>query len=53
LVAGALSMAAGEDVSVSSQSDTEKGRAAVRVTFWRAFDLALTMGIGKLFGTVV
>jgi VIT1/CCC1 family predicted Fe2+/Mn2+ transporter len=28
-------------------------RATVRVTFWGAFALALTAGIGKLFGTVV
>ena len=28
-------------------------RATVRVTFWGALALALTAGIGKLFGTVV
>jgi VIT1/CCC1 family predicted Fe2+/Mn2+ transporter len=28
-------------------------RATIRVTFWGAFALALTAGIGKLFGTVV
>ena len=28
-------------------------RATVRVTFWGAFALALTAGIGKLFGTMV
>ena len=27
-------------------------RATIRVTFWGAFALALTAGIGKLFGTV-
>ena len=28
-------------------------RAAVRVTFWGALAMALTAGIGKLFGTIV
>ncbi len=28
-------------------------RATVRVTFWGALAMALTAGIGKLFGTVV
>jgi VIT1/CCC1 family predicted Fe2+/Mn2+ transporter len=28
-------------------------RATVRVTFWGALALALTAGIGKIFGTVV
>ena len=28
-------------------------RATVRVTFWGAFAMALTAGIGKLFGTVI
>jgi len=28
-------------------------RATVRVTFWGAFALGLTAGIGKLFGAVV
>ena len=28
-------------------------RATVRVTFWGALALAITAGIGKLFGTVV
>ena len=28
-------------------------RATIRVTFWGAFAMALTAGIGKLFGTVV
>ena len=28
-------------------------RATIRVTFWGAFALALTAGIGRLFGTVV
>ena len=28
-------------------------RATVRVTFWGAFALALTAGVGKLFGAVV
>jgi len=28
-------------------------RATIRVTFWGAFALALTAGVGKLFGTVV
>jgi VIT1/CCC1 family predicted Fe2+/Mn2+ transporter len=27
-------------------------RATIRVTYWGAFTLALTAGIGKLFGTV-
>jgi VIT1/CCC1 family predicted Fe2+/Mn2+ transporter len=28
-------------------------RATARVTFWGTFAMALTAGIGKLFGTVV
>ena len=28
-------------------------RATVRVTFWGAFAMALTAGIGRLFGTVL
>jgi VIT1/CCC1 family predicted Fe2+/Mn2+ transporter len=28
-------------------------RATVRVTFWGALAMALTAGIGKIFGTVV
>jgi VIT1/CCC1 family predicted Fe2+/Mn2+ transporter len=28
-------------------------RATVRVTFWGALAMALTAGIGKLFGTIV
>lgn len=28
-------------------------KAAVRVTFWGALAMAITAGIGKLFGTVV
>jgi VIT1/CCC1 family predicted Fe2+/Mn2+ transporter len=28
-------------------------RATLRVTFWGALAMALTAGIGKLFGTVV
>jgi len=28
-------------------------RATARVTFWGAFAMALTAGIGKLFGTVI
>jgi VIT1/CCC1 family predicted Fe2+/Mn2+ transporter len=28
-------------------------RATARVTFWGALALALTAGIGKLFGTIV
>jgi VIT1/CCC1 family predicted Fe2+/Mn2+ transporter len=28
-------------------------RATTRVTFWGAFAMALTAGIGKVFGTVV
>jgi len=58
LVAGAMSMAAGEYVSVSSQSDTEQAdiarerkelseapnvlRATARVTFWGALAMSLT-----------
>ena len=29
------------------------GRATLRVTFWGALAMALTAGVGKLFGTVV
>ena len=54
LVAGAMSMAAGEYVSVSSQADTERSapviKAAARVTFWGALAMALTAGVGALFG---
>jgi VIT1/CCC1 family predicted Fe2+/Mn2+ transporter len=39
LVAGAMSMAA--------------GRATLRVTFWGALAMALTAGIGRIFGTTV
>jgi vacuolar iron transporter family protein len=28
-------------------------RGTIRVTFWGAFALALTAGLGKVFGTVV
>jgi VIT1/CCC1 family predicted Fe2+/Mn2+ transporter len=84
LVAGAMSMAAGEYVSVSSQADTEKAdiereraelaadpvhehaelagayaggapwlKAAVRVTFWGALAMAITAGVGAVFGAAV
>jgi VIT1/CCC1 family predicted Fe2+/Mn2+ transporter len=85
LVAGAMSMATGEYVSVGSQSDTERAdlvlerkelsenptflavlgaigakagganilRATARVTFWGALAMAVTAGLGKLFGTVI
>ena len=93
LVAGALSMAAGEYVSVSSQADTEAadqaretselarmpvaelaelpaiyvqrgvspvlaaqvavGQAVMRVAFWGAIAMAVTAGVGRLFGVVV
>ena len=93
LVAGALSMAAGEYVSVSSQADTEAadqaretselarmpvaelaeltaiyvqrgvspvlaaqvavGQAVMRVAFWGAIAMAVTAGVGRLFGAVV
>ncbi len=52
LVAGAMSMAAGEYVSVSSQSDIEQVNLARQPEFECA-DLALTAGIGAVFGTVV
>jgi VIT1/CCC1 family predicted Fe2+/Mn2+ transporter len=29
------------------------GRAAMRVAFWGALAMALTAGVGRLFGTVV
>ena len=51
-----MSMAAGEYVSVSSQADTggaRPGLGAFRVTFWGALAMALTAGIGALFGTVI
>lgn len=49
LVAGAMSMAAGEYVSVSSQADTEQAD----LTRERgALAMALTAGAGALFGAV-
>ena len=47
LVAGAMSMAAGEYVSVRSQADTEQADLAVE-----PLAMALTAGVGALFGTV-
>jgi len=47
LVAGAMSMAAGEYVSVSSQSDTEKADIE------RELAMAITAGVGALFVAAV
>lgn len=56
LVAGAMAMAAGEYVSVHSQADTQQADlklalGAMRVTFWGALAMAVTAGVGALFGT--
>ncbi len=55
-VAGAMAMAAGEYVSVHSQADTQQADlklalGAMRVTFWGALAMAVTAGVGALFGT--
>ncbi len=69
LVAGAMSMAAGEYVSVvvatsilflallggfgAYAGGAPWIRAAVRVTFWGSLAMAITAGVGALFGAVV
>jgi VIT1/CCC1 family predicted Fe2+/Mn2+ transporter len=57
LVAGAMSMTAGEYVAVGSQSDTEKAdvaRERAELSENPAFEMnELTAGVGKLFGAVV
>jgi VIT1/CCC1 family predicted Fe2+/Mn2+ transporter len=58
LVAGALSMAAGEYVSVSSQTDTETGgssipKAIARITIWGTIAMGLSALVGSLFGVNV
>jgi VIT1/CCC1 family predicted Fe2+/Mn2+ transporter len=55
LVAGAMSMATGEYVSVSSQADTEKAAIAelpgiVRITFWSTLAMAFSAAVGAAFG---
>jgi VIT1/CCC1 family predicted Fe2+/Mn2+ transporter len=57
LVAGAMSMAAGEYVSVSSQAAhagcSSIGKSVARVTFWSALAMALTAAVGALFGATL
>jgi VIT1/CCC1 family predicted Fe2+/Mn2+ transporter len=64
LVAGAMSMAAGEYVSGHSQADTESSElalercaniliSAARVTLWGVIAMSVTAAVGKLFGAAV